>query len=656
MSKLAWYWHRLRAMSATEMALHARKKFRQFTDARRERDWCGSKLESRGAFPRIPPASDAPAELHEALRRDVDDILHGRWKAFGSLDIRVDDPPRWHKDYLADVDLETNVSAFKLNHRALPRGADVKLVWELSRWHQLVRLAMAAHVLDDERAAEKCVLWLEDWVRKNPPFRGWNWTSALEAGMRLVQFTWIDALLAPHAERWGFEAELETLRHNILPSHVWFTWRHKSFGSSANNHLIGELAGLILATVRWPALAKWGAPLNTLQRLWEHEVMAQFAEDGGNREQALNYQLFSFEFCWQVRLAMQFACMEVSRPLDFRLGGAAAFFAMLQPDGGIWDYGDSDNAFVTPFFNSWKTAVREWRAWLMDRESCAVNYWVGRFPNFASGLDPGPLELFGDRHIWRLFRHSGFAVAESGFWWLRWDLSPLGYLATAAHGHLDALHLSVWFKCVPFVIDPGTGAYYADKKLREWLASRAAHNGPCPEGPEFPKRLGPFLWAEHHPDPALDDRTMTGRFDIPGVRLRRQVCHSDRKMSWTIEDAAEDLDGKPVPFSVRWQFAPGTTIKRLSARSFMLRNGDVHLTVEVSDNWADVALVEQRGDEEERRLLAGSPAGELEREFAGIVSPGFRQTAWGPWLKLVAKSSHQDSCVFRTTFVASAPS
>jgi len=29
----------------------------------------------------------------------------------------------------------------------------------------------------------------------NPPYRGWNWTSALESGMRLVQFTWIDALL-----------------------------------------------------------------------------------------------------------------------------------------------------------------------------------------------------------------------------------------------------------------------------------------------------------------------------------------------------------------------------------------------------------------------------------------------------------------------------
>jgi hypothetical protein len=655
MTKLAWYWHRLRAMNAGEMALHARKKFRQFIDARRERDWGGIKLEGSGAFPKIPPPSAAPEELRAALRRDVEDILHGRWKAFGHLDIRVDDPPRWHKDYFADVDLETSASAFELNHRALPRGADVKLIWELSRWHQLVRLAMTAHVLDDERAAEKCILWLEDWVKHNPPFRGWNWTSALEAGMRLVQFTWIDALLAPHAERWGFETELDTLRYEILPPHVWFTWRHKSFGSSANNHLIGELAGLILATVRWPALAKWGTPVENLRLHFEREVCAQFAPDGGNREQALNYQLFSFEFCWQARMALAATGAGISSEAHRRLVSAASFFWTVQWNGALWAYGDSDDAFVTPFFTSANTCTREWRDWVANKRSRALEYWLDGFPESPKRIAFGPPTKTIESGPWWWYRDTGIAVAESGFWWLRWDLSPLGYLATAAHGHLDALHLSVWFKGVPFVIDPGTGAYYADKRLREWLASRAAHNGPCPEGPEFPKRLGPFLWERHHAEPVLNE-DMTGVLDLPGVQLRRRVIASPAQLKWTVEDSATAQDGRPAAFSVRWQFAPGTTIKRLSARSFMLRNGDVHVTLEVCDNWAEVTLVEQRGDGEERRLPASTGAPELQREFAGTVSPGFRQTAWGPCLKLVAKSPHQDSCVFQTAFVASAPS
>jgi hypothetical protein len=653
MSKLSWYWHRLRAMSAAEIALHARKKARQFVDARRERDWGSVKLESGVGFPKIPAAGDAPQVLREALARDAENILHGRWRAFRELELRVDDPPRWHKDYLANVDLATNESAFKLNHRGLPKGADVKLIWELSRWNQLVRLAMAAHVLDDERAAHKCITWLEDWVKHNPPFRGWNWTSSLESGLRLVQFTWIDALLAPHAERWGFEAELETLRYEILPPHVWFTWRHKSFGSSANNHLLGELSGLILATARWPALVNWGANMTLLHGLWEREVFRQFAEDGGNKEQALNYQLFSFEFCWQVYQTLLAAHRTISQTVQMRLMDATVFFWNVQWNGARWAYGDSDDAYVTPFFLEEQHATKEWRDWFSSKSSSALKYWLGEFPDERTGFSPpahspqlGP---------WWHYQRSGIAVAESGFWWLRWDVSPLGYLATAAHGHLDALHLSVWFKGVPFIVDPGTGAYYADKNLRAWLASRSAHNSPCPEGVEFPRRLGPFLWAQPHLDPVLHD-DMTAGLNLPGVQVRRQVLHSPAELEWAADDSATAQEGTPANFSVRWQFAPRTIVKRLGARSFVLKNGDAAIRLNVSDDWAEVFLVEAKGDEVEQKLLTLASTSSLEREFAGTVSPSFRRTEWAPYLKLIARPQPGQSCVFRTTFVASGAS
>src|SRR5436190_924867 len=164
MSKLNWYWHRLRAMSPVEMALHARKKLRQLVDARRLPDWTAVCLEASDAFPQLPPADKAPAEVCDALRRDTEEILAGRWKAFGHL----------------------------------------------------------------------------------------------EAGMRLIQVAWIDALLSEPGAGPERQQRLAALRQTILPTHVWFTWRHKSFGSSANNHLLGELAGCLIATARWPALARWG--------------------------------------------------------------------------------------------------------------------------------------------------------------------------------------------------------------------------------------------------------------------------------------------------------------------------------------------------------------------------------------------------------------
>src|SRR5690606_12543682 len=144
-----------------------------------------------------------------------------------------------------------------LNHRELPTGADIKLIWELSRWHPIVRLAQAGWLLSDASATKRAIAWLEDWARRKPPYLGWNWTSALEAGIRLVNFTWIDAVLAAG----GVDSDrIEDLRQQILPARVWYTWRHRAFRSSANHHLLGELAGLNIALCRWPGLECCAAP------------------------------------------------------------------------------------------------------------------------------------------------------------------------------------------------------------------------------------------------------------------------------------------------------------------------------------------------------------------------------------------------------------
>ncbi len=632
-------------MSPGEMLCHVRRRCFQFADQARERDWSQSRIEPGRLFPVLPERTKAPSALKGALARDVEAILAGHGKAFGNLDLKVDDPPRWHCDYLAGQDLRTTESAFRLNHRLLPQKADIKAVWELSRWYSVVRLAQAGWVLEKEEAALKCIRWLEDWVAHNPPYRGWNWTSALESGLRLVQFTWIDALLSPGAERGGFEAELETLHYELLPAHVWFTWRYRSFGSSANNHLIGELAGLILAMVRWPALEKWCAPLEGLQALWEKEVLAQFAEDGGNREQALNYHLFSWEFCWQARCALCAAGRRISAEVEERLEASARFFWEVQASREPWDYGDSDNAFVTPLFASEAGVVQEWREWMegAPKES-AIGFWLGGPLRSNARLGSGPpAKTVETNEGWRVYPHTGIALQECGFWWLRWDLSPLGYLKPAAHGHLDALHLSIWFKRMAVVVDPGTGAYYSDPELRSWLASRQAHNGPCPFGEEFPKRLGPFLWSAHHAVPEWREvlRGVSAGQALPGGILHRVITRVETGDGWRVADSFEPAAGNADEFAVHWQFAPGTRVRMLGKRRFAVERSGVSVTILVGDEWEQVELIGERPDEN--------------RMGPGMVSPAFRQVTWAPYLKLRGGRGEKP-CLFHTTFLGSGAS
>jgi hypothetical protein len=642
MPTLGWYWHRLKVMTPAEIAFRAHDKLREFSDSFRKWDSIGYELECSNAFPKLPTAKDVPDELRQALQRDREDIHAGRWRAFRHLDLNVDDPPRWHYDYLAGKELGTAAAGFVLDHRRLPEGSDVKLIWELSRWYELVRLAMAAYVMRDDRARCKCIEWLEDWVRHNRPYRGWNWTSALEAGMRLIQFTWIDALLSDPAAALDLDTQkdegkdsgtaiqqrLKTLRHTILPPHVWYVWRHRSFGTSANNHLLGELAGCILATVRWPALATFGAPLSELQTCWELEVMAQFAEDGGNKEQALNYHLFSFELCWQTVKALEAAGRSVPVVARQRLARAGLFFSEVQVPSDPWDYGDSDGAFVTPFFAS--DAVQEWRQWLQESpRSAALTYWLGEAPSVTTSVNPGAHtdpDIAGTAG-WRVFPETGLVLCETDLWRLRWDVSPLGYLSTAAHGHLDALHLSVWLQGVAVVVDPGTGAYYSDHRLRTWLASRAAHNGPCPEEPEQPRRLGPFLWARQHPVPSFRaaGKARVADLDLWGTRIWRRIVPVDGGRGYHVEDDCISKGNRPAPFRVRWQFAPDSLVEELAARRFSVERAGIGIIVQVGEDWATVRVGE------------------------GIVSPAFRKICRAPFLELSARSGGNRP--LRTTFL-----
>lgn len=653
MPDLEWYFHRLRAMSPGEVLLRARKKVREKSDALRKRDWASIRLSANDEFPAVPAREDIPEDVASALRGDVEEILAGRWRAFGKIEIQVDDPPIWHRDYLAGVDLPNSKNAFKLNHRSLPDGADVKLIWELSRWQQLTRLAMAGYFLDDEKAARKCILWLEDWVKHNPPYKGWNWTSALESGFRLIQFVWIDALLSEAAEKWAFDAELETLRYEILPPHAFFTWRHRSFGSSANNHLLGEVAGLIAAVVRWPNLAIWCTSLDELQGFWETEVLKQFAPDGGNREQALNYHLFSFEFCVIAWTAILAKGTVTTAKIEERLEKAAMFLASVARYEDEWPYGDSDDATVLPFWLDATRAAWEWREWLRDtgRSAALSCWWAGlRRGQIAPRVETleisseGPQQRVDD---WCHYTNSGIAIRKVDDWFARLDLSPLGYGKTAAHGHLDALHLSLWWRGRAVLIDPGTGAYYGNLEQRDWFASRAAHNGPCLTGADHPSRQGTFLWSSEHSVPAWrqpDSESLQTEWFVPTGAIHRRVDLLREQKGWRVVDDFLPNDRRAEgEFTVRWQFPPGAVVQRIEDRRFRVELGEDVFRVEASEEWETV-VVEGHDDDSAERPAA----------FAGTVSPSFRVIARAPSLLLTAQAGHKP-CVFSTTFLASAP-
>ncbi len=556
---VSWYWHRLRAMDGSEIAGRIAEKTRALGERKSRAQLDGFRLGpvSPETARLLPDPTTAPESLRKGLAEKAAAIRSGRWKLFGWKEVLMQDPPRWDWDALHDRIAPLQNLAAGLDHRRLASGADPRSVWEINRWSEIVVLAQNAWLngrLEDARTVQR---WLADWAEKNRCGQGINWTSALEAGLRLINFTWIDELLRFHPDE-NVRRVQEQLAARIVPEHVWWVWRHRSFGSSANNHLLGELAGLVVATRRWPCLMHLSCCAEKAWQQMQQQVAAQFAEDGGNLEQALHYHLFAWEMAWQTRRAMGGGTPEF---VDVMTRAAAYFAAMAHPDEP-WEFGDSDDAEITPLTLDRSRAVAEWQSWFNRcEEGQSLSFWLGHPPALP--------ELKEDE--WCLFPNSGQAVKRAGPWMARFDASPLGFGKMAAHGHLDALHVSLWRGDKAVFVDPGTGAYYSDPELRARLAGWQAHNGPVPEGGRHaPARMGPFLWTQHHVPPRLriEDGDATACFACDGPFVKRQVRLEAERV--------EVLDSvcNNQPHQITWTLSPGWKAAPYGGLRFLMTHVD----------------------------------------------------------------------------------
>lgn len=589
--KLAWCWHRLRAMEPGEIAHRVAARARAIGERDPAKETTNLQLGPPAACPRLPDRQAASSRVRESAKRQAEDIRSGKWRLFGWHEARIEGTPLWHHDYLNDVAIPRD-NAVSLDHRCLRGGASTRAVWEANRWAELVVLAKNAWLngaTDDARLAQA---WLADWCDQNSTGSGINWASPLEAAIRLVNFCWLDALIRDCGDM-DIVAAQERLAQRVVPGHARWVWRHRSTGSSANNHLIGELASLVVAARRWPSLMGVACCAERAWALLVREMPRQFFEDGGNREQALHYHLFAWEWVWHARQAMRAADSMV----EARLARGAQFFRDASHAEEPWDFGDSDDAQIVPVSEDRARAAAEWKAWMLGNDAGgALAFWLGDPPGGVRAMPEDE---------WHAYPESGIAVIECSGWKARLDSSPLGFGSLAAHGHLDALHLSLWHGPHAVVIDPGTGGYYGDEALRTKLASWEWHNGPVPvEGRERPHRAGIFLWRHHHDAPRLDASGHICRASLAcdGPLVRREVSFEGE--AWQIVD--EVVNARP--HVVRWRLSP-----------------EWSLTKQVQNE----LRFEGPGG---KKLRLGVEGGDLWRVSADrdVVSPRFGQTAESP--------------------------
>lgn len=483
----------------------------------------------------------------------ADSWLQHRIRVFGLNAVPLGPVIDWHRDYSSGIRGPQKYSGM-IDHRDAAVVGDVKCIWELNRLHHLVSLALAYVWTEKTAYWDTIEQHSRSWVEQNPFMVGLNWKSPLEAGIRLISWALVAWLTAEDVKSQAFFRR--SMRDTIY-AHQYFIRTFYAKHSSANNHLVGEMAGLYIGAVCWPWFRESSGWRAFARERLIQAMTEQVGEDGIGRELATEYQLFILEFF--LLSGASGHVMGDTFPVSYWqcMQKMAAFLeAVSDREGNLPLFGDGDSGQV---ISEYVPVPRRTQSLLTILRPAAEG------PPPAKRLSKPSLSdlrtrllLWGKTSqafpIQPVSQPPAWAYPQGGYYALEanrggdremivvMDAGEFGLPPLYAHGHADALSFWLSYRGQAFLVDPGTFSYYADEAWRSYFRGSAAHNTIRVDGEDQSIAGGRFLWRQvancqvqrHESQPAYVEvegiHTGYCRFADPvvhrrAVRMSRPTSH-----------------------------------------------------------------------------------------------------------------------------------
>lgn len=581
---LGWYARRLARMSAAEVAVRV-------VDTSRHVGWAAFQVHPGDLDTRpvvrphgtrsvlvppvpLPPGTerDVPEAARAAVVAAADAILAGTWETLGVIRLDSADPD-WFLDPVTRRRAPQDRYCFYVDHRDDAVAGNVKQVWELSRHHHLTVLAAAWWLTREQRYAVAAASQLHGWMRANPFLSGIHWTSGIELGVRLVSWAWVRRLL----DDWGpvrvFFEESDLALRQLWWHQRWLA-AFRSTGSSANNHLVAEQAGRLVAACAFPWFAESDAWRADAARRLTRALRDNTFECGLNRELATDYHRFVTELGLVAAAEADAAGHPLAEATRSLLAASIDVAAALpdaagrpprQGDGDegralLVDGGGPEEAWagLLAAGAAYAGPLAWWPATTPTVLSVALGALGSRATRTPAATRP---DVFPEAGMTLLRTVPAAGEPEI---WVRCDAGPHGFGSMAAHAHADALSVEVRAGGVDVLADPGTYCYHGEDAWRSYFRSTAGHNTVEVDGQDQSTPGGPFLWSRSarstvdaviRRDGAV--RTWIAHHDgYPGVRHARSVTLSPEDRWLTVVDALTTRDGRPHHFRLMLHLGP----------------------------------------------------------------------------------------------------
>lgn len=510
---VAWYPRRLSAMAPQELIWRSSRAAHDMVGDRRvaghvelrpDSDWPHAFASFRTAGDRpvfldrdraCRIAAEHPEQVSHVLGA-ADRAADLTFRFFGYPAVSLQQPIDWNHDPLSNVHWPS-LSSARINHRR--SSADVKWIWELNRLQHLPLLAEAWLFTGDPRYSAAALDQLDSWIHQNPPGYGIAWRGAFEVGLRSVA---VAVALQGLRDAPQFSPERFHRFAGLLAESAHRCWRGRSLFSSANNHLIGEMAALAIVAMMLPELRHAERWERRAVRVLCAESGDQILADGAGAEQSVGYQTFTVELLNLVAVLLAQRDGRVPPAIAAAITRSSSFLSQvvgsIDPDPR---YGDDDGGFALRLNDQPHRTVREhlgimaasgWPVPALATHPSLDAAWFRSVSHVARSHAEIAIED-GDL----IAPHGGLVVLRSGGRRVTMDIGPLGYLAIAAHGHADALAVTMSLDGDEVISDPGTGSYYGHPDWRSAMRGTRAHATVCVDDQNQSVIGGPFLWSRH---------------------------------------------------------------------------------------------------------------------------------------------------------------
>ncbi|WP_414474558.1 alginate lyase family protein [Microvirga sp. M2] len=479
-----WYWQRASAMSPPEVLHRVSEQGRRFGWRLKRFGWRrfdapdGNLEANRNLMAAL--ASPVGADHIDLLTREVENIrargvtlLGLEWPADA---LKTLSPDLWLQDPVTKKQWPGKQTfCFDINYRSASEHSDVKFVWELNRLQMLHPVAMLARIRGDRSDVAWIMKVITSWMQANPPFRGVNWSSGIELGLRMVSIAIIVACIGEY-----LTPDQRRQIRTFVAAHGFWLQHNPSLYSSANNHRVAEGLGLLLAAQLTPDLPESPRRYREAVSILQDAVQTQFFADGIGVEQSPSYTAFTLEMLAFAALVLK------DEPEATRLNPASlvkpatALRCFLNEKGIPPNIGDNDETRVV--------------SGPLGREPRYVSSIIAAVEGLSGSKEPPPPHdlhirdlIFGSSNAFR-FPETRLATFAAGGYTtyqessprrhihLVFDHGPLGFGTIAAHGHADALALWLSVDGDPVLADCGTYLYYSIGPFRDVFRATGSHS------------------------------------------------------------------------------------------------------------------------------------------------------------------------------------